>query len=199
MEPADRRVQILRSARRVFARRGYHDTAVSDIVADAGIARGTLYLYFDGKREVFGVLLEELLHELDVRIRPVRLGPQEAPPLDQVRENVRRVIELLVGDPDNVRLLLQQASGLDRGSQAALGRFNARVARMIESSLEAGVTLGILRECDTRVVCACIIGMVKEVVERIALREGPAGDLDAVAGQIVQFGLNGILGIAKRP
>jgi len=188
-----RRADILRHARCVFARRGYHDTSVADIIDEAGIARGTLYLYFDGKRQVFGALLDGLLEQLDDAVRAVRLGPGHPAPLDQVRASVRRVLELLVRDPDNVKLLFHHATGLDKPGQAALRRFYDRLLRMIGMSLEHGMQMGIVRKCDPRVVGACIFGMVKEVVERVALRGAGRVDLEAVAGEIVAFGLKGIL------
>ena len=46
---AERRQQILTVARDVFARRGYHQSTIDDIVAEAGVARGTFYLYFEDK------------------------------------------------------------------------------------------------------------------------------------------------------
>jgi len=43
----ERRQQILSVAREAFAKRGYHQTTIDDIVALAGVARGTFYLYFE--------------------------------------------------------------------------------------------------------------------------------------------------------
>jgi AcrR family transcriptional regulator len=58
--PENRRACILNAARCVFARQGYADTVVDDIAGQAGIAKGTLYLYFKSKEEIFlGALLED--------------------------------------------------------------------------------------------------------------------------------------------
>ena len=53
MERQERRAQVLRHAKRIFARKGYHRTNVADIIARARIARGTFYLYFQNKRDIF--------------------------------------------------------------------------------------------------------------------------------------------------
>lgn len=55
-----RRAQILAAASRVFAHQGFHRTTVRDVAREAGIADGTIYLYFASKRE----LLLELLGQL---------------------------------------------------------------------------------------------------------------------------------------
>ena len=101
----ERRRQILAGAKRVFARRGYHDTNISHICDDLGIGRGTLYQYFASKRDVFAAIADRrpmryqhvcveaitctlpphviTSEEIEARLRPVyeRLGlpePQSA-------------------------------------------------------------------------------------------------------------------------
>ena len=63
---AARREDILAAARRVFAARGFRGTTIADIADDAGIALGTIYLYFPSKEGVFAALnarLGELIAE----------------------------------------------------------------------------------------------------------------------------------------
>src|SRR5258705_5710959 len=48
-----RRLAILGAARKVFARQGYADTVVDDIAGEAGIGKGTLYLYFPSKEKIY--------------------------------------------------------------------------------------------------------------------------------------------------
>jgi AcrR family transcriptional regulator len=54
----DRRTQLLFSARAVFAKKGYDDATVSEIVRRAGVAQGTFYLYFPGKEALAGAFAE---------------------------------------------------------------------------------------------------------------------------------------------
>lgn len=55
-----RRTQILDAAARVFAERGYHRTTVRDVAREAGIADGTIYLYFTSKQELLLALIAQL-------------------------------------------------------------------------------------------------------------------------------------------
>lgn len=59
-----RRSEILEAARRVFADRGFADTTVDDVAAAAGIAKGTIYLYFKSKREIYLAALRRDLETL---------------------------------------------------------------------------------------------------------------------------------------
>lgn len=53
----EREAQILRAAAAVIIRQGYDKTTMSDIADEAGVSRGTVYLYFKGKEELFEALL----------------------------------------------------------------------------------------------------------------------------------------------
>jgi AcrR family transcriptional regulator len=55
-----RRAQILAGASRVFARQGFHRTTVREVAREAGIADGTIYLYFASKQELLLALLGQL-------------------------------------------------------------------------------------------------------------------------------------------
>lgn len=54
----DRRTQLLTAARSVFAKKGYDEATVAEIVGRAGIAQGTFYLYFPGKESLAGAFAE---------------------------------------------------------------------------------------------------------------------------------------------
>src|SRR5687767_11766670 len=60
----DRRTELLAAARTVFARKGYESATVADIVARAGVAQGTFYLYFPGKEALAGAFAETLSERL---------------------------------------------------------------------------------------------------------------------------------------
>src|SRR3954470_14024206 len=54
----DRRTQLLTAARAVFAKKGYDEATISEIVSRAGVAQGTFYLYFPGKESLAGAFAE---------------------------------------------------------------------------------------------------------------------------------------------
>lgn len=189
----DRRAQILRAAKQAFSQKGFHTASVSDIIERAGIARGTFYLYFESKRDVFDKLLEELLVELRACIRPIELKPGSPQPVEQLRANIMRVLELVLREPELFQLLLHQARGLDPQSAAIVASFYERVLTLIERSLEHGMRLGLIRPCNPAIISSCILGTVKEVAGwLIAQRQQPT-DREALVDEILNFGLRGLL------
>src|ERR1700676_1570258 len=60
-EPAERRAAILDAALAEFAARGFADTRLDDVARHAGIAKGTIYLYFRDKENLFQELVRAKL------------------------------------------------------------------------------------------------------------------------------------------
>jgi AcrR family transcriptional regulator len=192
MQREERREQVLRSAMEVFAHKGYHATSVGDIIKRAHIARGTFYLYFENKRQIFEAILELALQGLVSRLHRIELSPQSPPPLQQLRANVGRIIAFLLSERELTQILLRHAEGLDADFDRRLSAFYDTIMNLIEGVLRAGHLMALVRPCDRRIVAACILGSIKEVMARVTSEAGQAPDLDLVVNEVVNFGLRGI-------
>lgn len=190
MERHARRAQVLRHAKRIFARKGYHQTNISDIISRARIARGTFYLYFQNKKDLFEELLEQVLRELGARIQRIRLGPLEPSPADQLRNNLRRVLSFVLAERELTDILLNHSIGFDRELDARIRTFYDRVAEQIQRSLDLGIAMGLVRTVDTRSVAYCILGGIKELVGQLSHQ--PPGDIDRLVEEVLNFGLRGV-------
>jgi AcrR family transcriptional regulator len=89
---AERREQILAVARDAFAKRGYHQTTIDDIVAQAGVARGTFYLYFEDKRAVFSELIDRFAVQITQVIQRIVTDDPSRPVAEQVHDNIRSIL-----------------------------------------------------------------------------------------------------------
>ncbi|HXW85351.1 MAG TPA: TetR/AcrR family transcriptional regulator [Candidatus Binataceae bacterium] len=188
MERQARRAAVLRHAKRIFARKGYHRTNVADIISRAGIARGTFYLYFSNKKDLFEELLNQVVTELQSRILRLRAG--EPDPVDQLRQNLRRVVSYVLAERELTDILLNHSTGFDRELDAKILAFYDRIAGLIQRSLDLGVEMKLVRAADTRAIAYCILGAIKEVVG--LLSRGQLRDSDALVEQILDFGLRGV-------
>ncbi|HVA78199.1 MAG TPA: TetR/AcrR family transcriptional regulator [Candidatus Binataceae bacterium] len=190
MERQARRAQVLRHAKRIFARKGYHRTNVADIIARARIARGTFYLYFQNKKDLFEELLEQVLTELTSRILRLRVGPGEADPVEQLRDNLRRVVGYVLDERELTDILLNHSVGFDRELDQRIREFYDRIASLIQRSLDLGIEMNLVRKSDTRAIAYCILGAIKEVVS--LLSRSPKADTAALVEEILDFGLRGV-------
>jgi len=190
MEREARREQVLRHAKRIFARKGYHRTNIADIIARARIARGTFYLYFENKRDLFEELLAQVLDELRRRIQRLRVGPGEPDPVEQLRANLRRVLGLVLAERELTDILLNHATGFDRELDDRVADFYEKVIDQIQRSLDLGLEMNLVRPCDTRVSACCILGGIKEVV--LQASRARRRDIAGLAEEILNFGLRGV-------
>lgn len=190
MERSERRAQVLRHAKRIFARKGYHRTNVADIIARAGIARGTFYLYFQNKRDLFQVLLEQVVSEITRRILRLKVAAGEPDPVEQLRANLKRVVDYVLAERELVDILLNHSVGFDRELDVRITEFYDRIAAAIKRSLDLGIEMQLVRDCDTRIVAYSILGGIKEVVGLISRED--AADTSALVEQMLNFGLRGV-------
>jgi AcrR family transcriptional regulator len=62
-DPDERRSELIASAQKLFYSKGYERTAVSDIVDELGVAKGTFYYYFDSKQTIMEAMVDEVIQQ----------------------------------------------------------------------------------------------------------------------------------------
>jgi AcrR family transcriptional regulator len=168
MSKLERRQDLLRAARTVFAEKGYHEAKVDDIVALAKVAKGTFYLYFRDKRSVFAELVDGLYARLGGAI--LQVDPA-ADVESQVKHNIRAIVAVLLDDPALTSILISHAAGLDPAFLTQVRAFNQGVKLLLVESLAAGQRLGIVEGGDPKLYATFTIGALKEVMFENALGE----------------------------
>ncbi len=107
---ADKRERILTAAERIFARHGFFAAKVSDVAKEAGVADGTIYLYFKSKDELLISLFERRMQQVQETLRAAVAGK---PPRAQLRAFVTAYLELVAAEPTAAEVLtieLRQSS-----------------------------------------------------------------------------------------
>ena len=188
----ERKKMVVRCAKAVFSQKGYYQASISDIIQRAGIARGTFYLYFRSKRDIFNSILDELAKDLDGVIKRINLDPS-ASALEQLRSILRSIIMLALEDRDMTQIVLSRAGGLDSEFDGKLREFYETVLSVIESSLQRGIELGLVRKCNTKIIACCVLGCMKEVVNHILSDEEAISQLNQILDEVLDFGLKGVL------
>lgn len=190
-DKAARRQQLLEIARDVFAKRGYHAAKVEDIVAAAGVARGTFYLYFEDKRAIFAEIVDRMLTRVGMAITRVDVARPVAP---QVADNIRRIVALLREDRATTVILLTTATGVDPAFDRKIGSFYDEVYALMEQSLMDGQDLGIVAKGDARMQATFVLGALKEVLLQVAV-EGRDWDEQRIVRELYAFLEHGLLRI----
>jgi AcrR family transcriptional regulator len=161
---SERRQQILSVARDVFAKRGYHQTTIDDIALQAGVARGTFYLYFEDKRAIFSDLIDRFASQLTMAIVRIVVDDPQRPVVEQVRENIRAIIATCLTERSMTKILFTDAQGIDPAFDRKLFTFYDMVVQLLAESLKDGQALGIVDEGEPRVLAYLTIGALKELL-----------------------------------
>ena len=143
MRDPDKPQQIIDAAVRVFARNGFYHSRVSDIAREAGIASGTIYLYFRTKDEILVTLFREKMASFVAALRTEIARERE--PEAKIRRLVRRHFEVLEADPDLAEVMqveLRQGQKFFRGASA---HEVSAYFELIGSILRDGVAAGVFR------------------------------------------------------
>jgi TetR/AcrR family transcriptional regulator, fatty acid metabolism regulator protein len=140
MRDPDKPQQIVEAAIRVFARTGYYNSRVSDIAREAGIASGTIYLYFKTKEEILVTLFRDKMAEFVAYLRGHIAEEKE--PEAKLRRLVQVHFAVLEQNPalaEVVQVELRQGHKFFRGASA---HEVSAYFDLIGSILEEGVTAG---------------------------------------------------------
>lgn len=182
---AARREEILSAARRVFAKQGFKGTTIADIAAEAGIALGTIYLYFPSKEDVFAALSGRFN---DLITTGANMPPART--LDEtVRNRVERVFKVCAENADLVRLAVINT---DPGSKVNERLRSADKVRYspLAREMKAGIEAGNLRRGDPEVVTNMVVGLINVAVyQAFVISDGSKADeyCKACADMIVAY------------
>jgi TetR/AcrR family fatty acid metabolism transcriptional regulator len=140
MRDPDKPQQIIDAAIRVFARKGYYNSRVSDIAREAGIAAGTIYLYFKTKDEILITLFRDRVAQF---VSSVRKAISDLPdPVSKLRRLVALHFEMLEQNPELaevVQVELRQGQKFFRGaSSQEIASYFALIASVIDEGVAEG-------------------------------------------------------------
>lgn len=183
LQKAARREAILRAARTVFARNGFHGTTIADIADEAGIALGTVYLYFPSKNAIFAALHERLFELIG------RAAARGAPPGASLRDDIdARVSAVFATCGENRDLLRLVVLNTDPTSPEA--REMARAAHERERPLadlyRRAMDAGIVRKTDPEALAKLVTGLVSIAVYQCFVLDDGAG-ADRLKDAVVDF------------
>jgi AcrR family transcriptional regulator len=102
---ANTRERLLAAARRVFARSGFHGASVEEIASMAGFSTGALYSNFDGKEDLFLILMER---EIDEHAREISEAVRErASVSERATGGARQWMTMIEREPDLLLLFME--------------------------------------------------------------------------------------------
>jgi TetR/AcrR family fatty acid metabolism transcriptional regulator len=172
----DKRERILRAAIKVFARKGFYATRVSEIAKAAGVADGTIYLYFKNKDDVLVSIFDDRITRLLAVLR------EESAACATVEDRITRIVELQLGLLEGQRDLAEVVTVNLRQSSKLLKQYAAPLfmdyIELLAGIISDGQREGTLRaDTNPKVAARALWG----ALDGITLTWAVGGDADPVA------------------
>ena len=178
-----RRSEVVATAARLFAERGFHATSMADLVEATGLAAGGLYHYIGSKDQLLVRICEQLMDPLLERVEAI--AASDAPAEDRLRAIVREWTAHVEAYRHHMRVFTQERHVLERGAQWR----EVRRQRKAFEELLAGVLARVdLATGDRDLALRALLGMVNHTAQwfrprgRLTAEQVADGYVDLILG-----------------
>jgi TetR/AcrR family fatty acid metabolism transcriptional regulator len=190
----DKRRRIIDAAVEVFADKGFFSAKVSEIAEAAGVADGTIYLYFESKDDLLISLFREKMAEILHRLGTI-VGEHDDPEA-KLRRYILEHLNLVAEQPKLMQVLtveLRQSSlFMKEHSHRSFARYLALLAGIIDDGQKRGA---FKRHLRPNVMVRAIFGAIDEISLSWVLsgtEEAPPAERTEVAAEICELVLSGL-------
>ena len=150
-EPEARKQEILETAMKLFAEKGYDATSVEEITATVGVAKGTLYYHFSSKEEIYNFLLEEgtklLINNIDLKISKLNNS------IDKLRAVALLQLRIITKYQNLITIYLSQVWGSDQRNQKCQKYITDYIGK-IEEIVKEGIQSGELKDGNSGIIAS---------------------------------------------
>ena len=163
MEFQHRRTEILSQAEKIFAAKGFHNATMAEIASTSGFATGTLYQFFEGKENLYNIMVSEKLDRMYLEIRE-SVNSQEKM-IDKIENLVESHFHFVENNVDFCDLLIR-GEGLTLSDKGTILRdkiiadyFNH--IGFVESIMRFGMEIRTLKSGDPRMMAYTLLGIIR--------------------------------------
>ncbi len=184
------RQRIMRVAAREFARLGFDQANINVIAEQAGIGKGTIYLYFENKRDLFLAMLRSIAQAQLTVIRAA-LAPEGT--LRQRLERLFRAFaHLAEEESDNFNVYMSALYGVNRAFQAEATKLLRDYVAVIALMLEQSQARGEIRTQQVEASARQVLSLTESYILSAKVLGQPEHVIVQQAGQVADLILRGI-------
>ena len=138
-DPAERRLEIIEAAESLFAKKGYEDTAVSDIVKKIKVGQGTFYHYFKSKEDILEAVAEKTVGPIAENVRNIAKGNED--PATKVNSMLNSILKASSSETGFMKIIHQKGNYLlhDKLEEALEVRISPSIAEVISQGIDEGI------------------------------------------------------------
>jgi AcrR family transcriptional regulator len=199
-DKVQRRDEIMASAKKVFARNGFHVTTIADVAREAGLAYGSVYQYFNSKDDLFQALMSAEGYALRTRVAVALAATGVRPEKSwaPLRAAVQATFEFFEADKATAKLLLRDAYALGARFENHLNNIYERFIDDIAAHMAAAQQRGKVIDAQPRMVAFTVAALIGQLAHRRLITDDGLTAAE-VADFVLEFIGNGLRPRQSRP
>ncbi len=153
--------RILMAAREIFGQKGFYETKMDDIAKEAGIAKGTLYLYFKSKEELYECLIKTGLNYIQEKVSEIVNSSK--PFLDKLQDLIFFIVDVLNENKEFILRIMYEMPLVKVWDGDFKQRFFVEGFKLSDSFkvfVVEGIEKGFLRDADPDLLAQVLIGAI---------------------------------------
>lgn len=189
IQKQEKRTNILNAAVVVFSKEGYYQAKMEDIAKVAGIGKGTIYLYFESKRELFYSMIKEITDRFLQGVYNKIKGEED---LKRILETILTyTFECMDKHQDMTSLLINRPGTVDEDMQKWLSAQRDKVIRFLSKVIEEYTVSGNYYGMSNNLAAHFFLGMIVSLIGEHLLSD-KCIDVKNVSDEIIQMFFYGI-------
>ena len=158
------RERILEAAEKLFAEKGFHETAMDEIVRASKVSKGGVYFHFPSKEELFFALLDKLADALQREVQ--REITRRRGAVAKIQGALEVVLRTLTSQRHLAQIILRQGHGLGPSFERKRLEIYSRFAQLIKENLDEALAEGSIPPINTEITAYAWLGAINELVLR---------------------------------
>jgi len=191
-----RKNQILDGAKKLIARNGYYETHVEDILREVKIGKGTFYLYFKNKEDLFISILERFLDEWEGTVLGALADTGQQDLRTYFLTLITRSLQFFKQNEDLCNIYLRIGPGISDIFETYIERFEQKLLKYVTDELIKGVDAALFRkDLDIKVMANILVGAhLRIAYYYFVLKKGKRGNpsIDRIAEEFFNLIFKGL-------
>jgi|AntRauTorcE11897_2_1112592.scaffolds.fasta_scaffold04599_2 AcrR family transcriptional regulator len=186
----DTRTNIMVEAIKLFAKKGFSDTSISQIAKSAEVGKGTIYWHFDSKEDLFLSIIKENGKEYFEKVK--LLDKSEDKPSEIIFQYIKDRIKFVEDNYDLARMIINNNDVINKEFKKLMEEKHRQIVNVLERAIKKGMRNGNFKNGNSEELALMIINTANSAHQNFAC--SLKGDSNIKAKKIYDFIMHGLSG-----
>lgn len=186
-----RRDKLVNVAKKIFAKKGYTGTKVSDIVNGANISRATFYLYFKNKQGIFSEIANRVVNELREAISTGRENNLDV--IDNIKRIIFATFKFCEQNKDIYSIFYREKTSTHPFVKKKINEIYKILKDEAKQVFKTGIEKGKLKPLNLDIITNIAISLIDGIISEYLVIEGKKSIPDEVIDTLLEFCFYGMI------